>query len=46
MKIEVSSPNAVYITIKEYTYYIDSSMPEETIIDKWHKDDVTRYETR
>ena len=36
MNIKVTSPNAVYITMKDYTIYVDYSMPEELIIDKWH----------
>lgn len=45
MDIQVSSPNAVYITINKVTYYIDESMAEEgTIIDCWHEDDeYNRY---
>ena len=40
MNIQISSPNAVYITINKVTYYIDESIVEEgTVIDCWHKDD-------
>ena len=39
MNIQVSSPNAVYITINKVTYYIDESIEEGTIIECWHEGD-------
>ena len=39
MNIKVTSLNAVYITMKDYTIYVDYSMPEELIINKWRNTD-------
>ena len=34
MKIEIASPEAVYITIDNHTYYIDNSTDEQ-LMSKW-----------
>jgi hypothetical protein len=31
MKIEIASPSSVYITIGDYTYYIDNSTNEHIV---------------
>jgi len=38
MKIEIKTPQVVYITIDNHTYYIDNSTDEQ-IISKWRNDD-------
>ena len=42
IKIQINSENCLYITIGDWTYYIDDSTNEQ-ITEKWHKNDPEEW---
>ena len=39
MKINQPNENCLYVTIGNFTYYLDDSIDGECTVNRWHKDD-------